>query len=88
MGYLYLFHAVYVEQTVGGVDELSPKCLELRVGRLLSFTEVRVADRRTTVTDTDRWTVKHTDRQTHTDRQIDNNNNNDRLTAFDPGQPW
>jgi len=72
MGYLYLFHAVYVEQTVGGVDELSPKCLELRVGRLLSFTEVRVADRQTTVTDrqtqTDGQSNTQTDRHTQTDR--------------------
>jgi len=73
MGYLYLFHTVCVEQMVGGVDELSPKCLELRVGRLLSFTEVRVADRRTTVTDTDthRQMDSQIHRQTDTHRQTD-----------------
>ena len=63
---------VCTEQTVG--DELSPKCLELRVGRLIDFTDVR----RITHTQTDRHTQtgtqRQTDRQTHpygqTDRRL------------------
>jgi len=41
---------VCVEQSV--VDELSPKCLELRVGRLLTFASVRITHSHTHV-DTD-----------------------------------
>jgi len=61
------FRVVCVEQMVGGVDELSPKCLELRVGRLLSFTEVRLIDRQThgqTDGQSDTLTDRHTGRQT------------------------
>ena len=59
---LYNIH-VFTEQGVG--DELSPKCLDLRVGRLVNFTKV---DRHVNV-QTDTHTDRQTDRQTQTDRQ-------------------
>ena len=62
---------VCTEQTVG--DELSPKCLELRVGRLIDFTNVR------RITHTHRQT--HTDRHTEADRQTDTPIQTDRQTT-------
>ena len=53
---------VCTEQTV--VDELSPKCLELRVGRLLAFNSVCI-----THTHTQAHTQTHT--HTQTDRQAE-----------------